>query len=80
MRAADDERMINLEWPHVYELLNLNYCNQKLRKKVCKHDPTRFPSIYFRKKKAQHNLCSFRCKVFIHKVSHQQASINVTHK
>ena len=24
------------------------------------HDPTKFPNIYFSKKKAQHNFCSFR--------------------
>ena len=31
------------------------------------HDPTKFPNIYFSKKKAQHNFCSFRFKVSIHK-------------
>ena len=40
--------------------------------KVHKHDPTKFPNIYFSKKKAQHNFCSFRFKVSIHKVFHQQ--------
>ena len=37
-----------------------------------KHDPTKFPNIYFSKKKAQHNFCSFRFKVSIHNVFHQQ--------
>ena len=35
------------------------------------HDPMKFPSIYFSNKKAQLNFCSFRFKVFIHKVFHQ---------
>ena len=35
------------------------------------HDPTKFPNIYFSKKKAQHNFSSFRFKVSIHKVFHQ---------
>ena len=35
------------------------------------HDSTKFPNIYFSKKKAEHNDCSFRFKVFIHKVFHQ---------
>ena len=35
------------------------------------HDPTKFPNIYFSKKKAQQNFCSFRFKVSIHKVFHQ---------
>ena len=39
--------------------------------KVHKHDPTKFPNIYFSKKKAPHNFCSFRFKVFIHKVFHK---------
>ena len=51
--------------------MNLNYCNQKLRTKVHMHDPTKFPNIYFSKKKAQHSFCSFRFKVSIHKVFHQ---------
>ena len=40
--------------------------------KVHKHDPTKFPNLYFSKKKAQHNFCSFGFKVSIHKVFHQQ--------
>ena len=44
------------------ESRNLNFHNQKLRTKVHKHDPTKFPNIYFSKKKAQHNFCSFRLK------------------
>ena len=35
------------------------------------YDPTKFRNIYFSKKKAQHNNCSFRFKVSIHKVFHQ---------
>ena len=35
------------------------------------HDPTKFSNIYFSKKKAQQNFCSFRFKVSIHKVFHQ---------
>ena len=35
------------------------------------HDPTKVTNIYFSKKKAQHNFCSFRFKVSIHKVFHQ---------
>ena len=46
-------------------------CNQKLRTKVHMHDPTKFPNIYFSKKKAQWNFCSFRFKVSIHEVFHQ---------
>ena len=34
------------------------------------HDPTKFPNIYFSKKKAQHNFCPFRFKVSIHKELH----------
>ena len=32
------------------------------------HDPTKFPNIYFSKKKAQQKFCSFRFKVSIHNV------------
>ena len=49
----------------------MNCCNKKPRTKIHKHDPTRFPNIYFSKKKAQHNFCSLRFKVSIHKVFHQ---------
>ena len=31
------------------------------------HDPTKFPNIYFSKKKGQHKFCLFRFKVPIHK-------------
>ena len=55
----------------VYGLWNLNHCNQNLRTKVHMHDPTKFLNIYFSKKKAQHNFCSFRFKVSIHKEFHQ---------
>ena len=37
------------------------------------HDPTEFPNIYYSKKKAQHIFCSFRFKVSIHNVFHQQS-------
>ena len=47
----------------IIELCNLNYCNQKLRTKTHMHDPTRFPNIYFREKKAQHNIFSFRFQI-----------------
>ena len=57
---------------HAYELCNLNYCYHIPMTKVHKHDPTKFPNIYFSKKKAQHNFCSFRFKVTIRKVFHQQ--------
>ena len=60
--------------------MNLNYCNQKLRTKVHMHDPTKFPNIYFSKKKAQHSFCSFRFKVSIHKVFHQHTpSLEIFH-
>ena len=36
------------------------------------HDPTKFPNIYFSKKKAQQNFCSFKFKVSIRKVFYQQ--------
>ena len=39
------------------------------------HDPTKFSNIYFSKKKVQHNFCSFRFKVSIHKVFHQHVSL-----
>ena len=35
------------------------------------YDPIEFPNIYFGKTKAQHNFCSLRFKVSIHKVFHQ---------
>ena len=38
--------------------------------KVHKYDPTRFPNIFLSKKKAQHNFCSFKFSMFMHKVFH----------
>ena len=35
------------------------------------HDPTKFPNIYFSKKKARHNFYPFRFNVSVHKVFHQ---------
>ena len=61
----------------VYELCNLNYCNQNIRTKVHKDDPTRFPNICLSKKKAQDNFCSFRFKVSVQKVFHQHNSTNI---
>ena len=43
--------------------------------KVHMHDPTNFPNIYFSKKKVQHNFCSFRFKVSIHKVFHEHIAL-----
>ena len=50
-----------------------------VRTKVHKHGPTRSPNIFVSKKKAQHNFCSFRFKVSIHKVFHQQQFCNRDH-
>ena len=57
-----------------------NYCYQKLRLEVHKHDLTRFPNIYFNKKKAKQNFCSFRFKLSIHKVFNQHnLSLKIFH-
>ena len=67
MRSCEDILLHDLKWQQ-----KLNYCNQKIRTEVLNHDCSTFPNIYFSKKKAQHNFCSFRFKVSIYKVFHQQ--------
>ena len=42
------------------------------------YDLTKFPNIYFSKKKAEHNFCSFRFKVFILLIgSESHLSLNI---